>query len=89
MDYTIEQMESSMTIFFSKSSGAIKSLATGIQSMDMFGEDKGDFSIIWDYVLLTKDDYVLNNYKQFKINLETKTLEIIPGAIPDYPVAQS
>ena len=86
---TIEEMNSNMTIFYSKSSGDIKSLATGIQDMDMFGVNAADYSIIWDFVVLAIDDYVLKNPDQFKINLATKTLEMLAGAMPEYPTAES
>lgn len=86
---TIEENNNSMTIYYSKSTGAIKSLATGIQNMSFFAEDEADYSVIWDYVVLTRDDYVLKNPSQFKINLDTKALEIIAGSIPNYPVAES
>jgi len=86
---TIEENNNSMTIFYSKSTGNIKSLATGIQDMNLFGADKDDYSIIWDFVVLPKDEYVINNWKQFKINLTTKTLEILANTIPDYPVASN
>lgn len=87
---TIEEMENSMTIFYSKSSGEIKALATGIQDMNYFGTDKDDYSIIWDCVVLPKDNFVLRNYQQFKVNLETKTLGLIEGStLANYSVAAS
>lgn len=85
---TIDEMNSSMTIFYSKSTGLIKSIMNGIQDMNFFGQDKEDFTLIWDFIVLNRDDYVLNNYKQFKINLDSKALELIASALPNYPVAQ-
>jgi len=87
---TIEETDNSMTIFYSKSSGEIKNFATGIQDMNFYTNDKDDFSIIRDYVVLPKDDFVLKNIDQFKINLTAKTLELIAGStLANYPVASS
>lgn len=86
---TIDEMQNSMTLFYSKKTGEIKAFSTGIQDMSFFGTDKEDYEIIWDYVVLTKDENVLNNFKSFKVNLSTKTLEILPGAISNYPIATS
>ncbi len=64
---TIEDMEKKMTIFYSKQTGKIKAYCGGIQNMDFFGQNKIDFEIIYDFIVLAKDDYVLNNIDKFKI----------------------
>lgn len=74
----INEHSNSMTIFFSKSSGEIKGYATGIQDMSFYGNNAEDFSLIWDYVIMKKDNQVLNNIEKFMINTETKQLELLP-----------
>lgn len=64
---TIEEMNSKMTIFYSKQTGEIKASCGGIQDMNFFGSNKIDFEIIYDFIVIDKDDYVLNNIDQFKI----------------------
>lgn len=70
-----------MTIFYSKRTGEIKSICTGIQNMDYFGNDKEDFKLIWDCIVVEFDRYILDNYKLFKVNLENKQLEMLPNKI--------
>ena len=72
----IENHLNNMTIFFSKKTGEIKSFATGIQDMNYFGNDKEDYELIWDYVVIPRDDKVIRNLEIFKINLDTKELTI-------------
>lgn len=72
----IEEHLNNMTIFFSKKTGEIKSFATGIQDMNYFGNDKEDYELIWDYVVIPRDDKVLRNLEMFKINLDNKELTI-------------
>ena len=76
-----------MTLYFSRSTGEIKCYCTGIQDMSYFGEDETDYSQIWGFIVIDKDDFVINNRKMFKINLENDTLGIKSGySISNYPV---
>lgn len=59
-----------MTLFFSKRTGEIKGYVTGISNMDYYGNDKEDYSIIFDYIIVDLDDYVLNNINQFEVKDE-------------------
>lgn len=89
---TMEEHQKSMTIFFRKKDGEIKGYASGIQDMGFYGDDEEDFSLIWDYVVLEKDLKVLNNLNKFKINVETKELEILPEFVfnpEQYSISQS
>lgn len=56
-----------MTLFYSKRTGEIKAYTTGITDMGYFGEDEKDFTIIYDFIVVERDDYVLDNVGQFKI----------------------
>ncbi len=63
----IEEHQSNMTLFYSKQTGEIKSYATGLQDMNYFGDNKVDFEIIYDFIVVEKDEYVLSNLDLFKI----------------------
>jgi hypothetical protein len=65
---TIEEMNKKMTLFFSKKTGEITQYITGISDMNFFGVNKNDFEIIWDYIVVEKDDYVIKNLNKFFIN---------------------
>lgn len=74
---TIEEHQKYMTIFYKKRDGEIRGCATGIQDMSFYGDDEEDFSIIFDFVVLEKDRQVLDNIEKFKINTETKEIELL------------
>lgn len=80
-------MEEKMTLYYRKKTGDIMSYCTGVQDMSFFGQTQEDYELIWGYVVVDRDDYVLSNTSQFKINLETKQLEIKQEAISQYPIA--
>lgn len=54
-----------MTLFYSKRSGEIKSYTTGITDMGYFGDDKVDMEVIYDFIVVDLDNYVLDNIGQF------------------------
>lgn len=72
---TIEEMNSKMTLFYSKNTGEITQYITGIADMNIYGNNKSDFEIIWDYVVVDRDSYVTNNLSKFYIN-ENKNLKL-------------
>lgn len=80
---TIEQMQSKMTLFYSKQTKEIKCMATGIQDMNFFGEDKIDFEIIYDYLVVDKDDYIFDNIHLFKVEDGRAVLKEVPETV-DY-----
>ena len=70
--------EYSMTIFFNKRTGKIMQISTGIQDMNAFGDEKEDFELIWDFIVVEKDTFVMSNTDQFLVNIETKELIYTP-----------
>lgn len=70
--------EYSMTIFFNKRTGKIMQISTGIQDMNAFGDEKEDFELIWDFIVVEKDTFVMSNADQFLVDIETKELTYIP-----------
>lgn len=65
---TIKEHENSMTLFYSKQTGEIKCYCTGIQDMNYFGTSKIDFEIIYAFIVIEKDEYILNNLDLFKVS---------------------
>lgn len=78
-------MDEFMTIYYRKANGEIKSIMSGSCDMNVFGDEKEDYMLIWDYIVIEYDEYVRFNWKQFKVNLETKSLVYIaPSSVVKY-----
>ena len=71
----LTSVEDKMTIFYSKRNGDIKSYTTGITDMGYFGDDEEDMKIIYDFVVVDLDNYVLDNINQFAIEGERVKLK--------------
>ncbi|MBZ9608626.1 hypothetical protein G9F73_012485 [Clostridium estertheticum] len=91
MGYSIEEHEANMTVFYSKSTGEIKGMGSGIQDFKMYGIDADDYSLIWDFIILENDDYVLQNPNNFKMDLsgEEPVLSLRQESANKYPVASA
>lgn len=76
-----------MTIYYMKSNGKIMAVSGGIQDMGYYGENETDFSLIIDFAVFTIDAKVFFNFADYKINTESKIIEIRPEAVTQYPVA--
>lgn len=61
----IKEMDSKITVVYSLATGNIKMVVGGIQSMDMYGENKADFN--YGVLVVDRDDYVLNNYEKLAV----------------------
>jgi hypothetical protein len=84
---TIEEMQNNMTVFYRKKTGEIKTIIGGINDMSAFGAEQEDMELIWGYVVIPRDTYVINNSQNFIYDIETKELKIKQDAVPKYPVA--
>ena len=89
MDYTQAEHEAKMTIFYSKSTGEVKCACSGIQDFKMYGIDAEDFSIIWAFIVMDIDNYVIQNSNKFIIDLtgDKPVLSIKKEEVDKYPVA--
>lgn len=56
-----------MTIYFNKRTGTITDLCTGENDMNWYGDEKEDYALIFDYVVVEYDAYVFTNHTQFKV----------------------
>lgn len=74
-------MVDKLTIFYNKRTGSIKELCGGKQNMNWFGEEAKDYELIFDYLIVDYDPYILENYMNMKvINDEVK---IIQNDVPE------
>lgn len=64
---TLDEMNNSMTLFYMKRTGDIVNKATGIQDMKFYSDFEEDYKLIIDFIVLPKDEYVLDNIERFKI----------------------
>lgn len=51
-----------LTIFYNKRTGIIKELCSGEQDMNWFGDEAQDYELIYDFVVVDFDQYILENY---------------------------
>ncbi|MEH7490826.1 hypothetical protein [Neobacillus niacini] len=70
-----------LTIFFNKRTGTIKSYCTGVQSMDFFGDEQEDYSLIFDFILVDYDPFVIQNIDNFQVI--DRNLKIKQSAVPE------
>lgn len=84
---TIEDYKASMTIYYRKANGEIRYAIAGIQSMELFGDEKEDYELIWDFIVLPRDEYVMKNKDKFIINLDTEQVMIKEEEVLNYPIA--
>ncbi len=69
----IEQSLKLMTVFYSENTGKIKTIVSGKQNMNVYGEDKSDYN--YGFLVVKKDDYVFNNFNKFLIKDKKITLK--------------
>lgn len=76
--HNIDDFNSVMTVYYVKRTGAIKTIADGRQDMSLFGEEEFEYTQIWNYTVVEKDDFVRNNVSEFCVDLDTKELIYTP-----------
>ena len=72
----LEEYKNKITLFYSKRTGEIQTFCTGVQDMNFFGENKIDYEIIWDFVVIDYNDKILNNKDMFIIDTNTKQIKL-------------
>lgn len=77
-----------MTVIFNKRTGNIKGVFSGnLQHIStLYGDESQDYMLIWDEIIIDDDMEVLYNSRNYKVNLETKQIEMLPVEIR-YPIA--
>ena len=61
----LNSSDNKMTIFYSKRSGDIKGFTSGVTDFTYYGDDREDMEVIYDFIVVDYDDYVLDNAYQF------------------------
>ena len=74
MDYTIEDFEQSMTVFYFKRTGEIKNISYGIGDMSFYGDNQEDYSLIVDFIIVDRDPFVFDRVSDFIVDLESRKL---------------
>ena len=87
MEYNIKEMEAKMTIFYSRSSGLITMAMTGIGDFDVFMEQAEDYKLIWESLVVDKDEYVLYNYRNFIV--ENGEVKLKKDKVQEYPISNN
>ena len=59
--------EEKMTLFYLKRTGAIKGFCTGVQSMDFYGDEKQDYELIMDCIVIPYNEFLIDNRQYFKV----------------------
>lgn len=61
----ISEEQSKMTIFYNKRLGSIQAIVGGTQDMSYFGEEEEDFKVIYDYIVVDNEEYIIKNLSNF------------------------
>lgn len=62
---SIDDFNKNMTLFYGKETGIIRNYSSGRVDLKFYGNEVGDFN--YDFIVVPKDDYVLNNLEKFII----------------------
>ena len=68
---TIAEHNESMTLYYSKSTGVIRTIIKGIQDMSLYGEQAEDMSIIQSFIVVPYSRDIFDNKDNYKVNLGT------------------
>lgn len=60
-------MNNKMTIFYRKSNGDLTDIISGEQSMFMYGDLEEDYTLIYGFIIVDHDEYVMRNSRLFCI----------------------
>ena len=72
----LDTHKNKITLFYSKRTGEIQTFCTGVQDMNFFSDNKEDYEVIWDFVVIDYNDKILNNREMFIIDIETKGIKL-------------
>lgn len=71
---TIAESNESMTVYYSKRTGIIRAVTSGVDDMSFYGEQAEEMSIIQGFVVLPLRKDVLYNKENYKIDIDTLQL---------------
>lgn len=56
-----------LTLYYSKATGRVALYCSTRQTMDYFGDLKEDYSNIYDYIHVSYDKDIINNFKEYRV----------------------
>lgn len=71
-----------MTVFYSKFTGKIYDAISGIQDFNMYGKDIEDKKSFLVRVELPRDDFFIETFYNYQVNLTDNIIELKPTEIP-------
>ncbi|MCU7195557.1 hypothetical protein [Turicibacter sanguinis] len=72
----IEEHDGRMTIYYRKCNGEIKMISDGIHDMSIFGDERSDYELIWDCLVIDKVQEIKAYPNLFFINHEMHQVEV-------------
>jgi len=81
---SINEHENKMTVFYKKENGNIDKVFIGIQDMNVYGQYKDVFSMVFDFIVTNYDSYVQNHMEMFYVDTETKQLKLKSELVQNY-----
>ncbi|HBI6908684.1 hypothetical protein [Clostridium perfringens] len=81
---SIDDFNKNMTLFYGKETGIIRNYSSGRVDLKFYGNEVGDFN--YDFIVVPKDDYVLNNLEKFIIK-DGKLMRKPDHNASKYPIA--
>lgn len=71
-----------MTVFYSKFTGKIYDAVSGIQDFTIYNKDAEDKKSFLIKVELPRNDFFIETFYNYQVNLEDNTIELKPSEIP-------
>lgn len=71
-----------MTVFYSKFTGKIYDAVSGIQDFTIYNQDIEDKKSFLIRVELPRNDFFIETFYNYQVNLEDNTIELKPTDIP-------
>lgn len=81
---SIDDFNKNMTLFYGKETGIIRNYSSGRVDLKFYGNEVGDFN--YDFIVVPKDDYVLNNLEKFIIK-DGQLMRKPDPNVSKYPIA--
>ena len=60
-------MNKKMTVFYRKSTGDLADICSDEQTMDVYGDLKADYELIFSFIVVDYDEYIMRNKQLFCI----------------------
>ncbi|MFY8262972.1 hypothetical protein ACOT7R_08750 [Clostridium perfringens] len=85
MSNSIKDWETTMTLFYGLKTGIIRGFSSGRQDLGYYGKDIDDFN--YGFIVVDKDEYVINNLEKFIIKNGELMMKVEPS-LNKYKIAE-